>query len=157
LYPVETMHEPMERVQMIEPVEPVETMIGPMERVEMIEPVEPVEMTERPLRRPAWRMSKRVLKKWELVVYRAVVTKDMLLELDRASHNRRGSGSNSGNRHQQADIDAILQAAEEIGKESVPVARICKFSMDTIASVVSQTIPPRTHRHVTWRKIKFPS
>jgi hypothetical protein len=95
---------------------------------------------ERPPRNPQ-RISRRVLGNWEKLVAKAVRT-----ELGRASYNRDGAGrgSNSGQRGQmapqslaqQADIDAVLQAADEIGQENVQVARICKFLMN-IASVVS--------------------
>lgn len=94
---------------------------------------------ERPPRNPQ-RISRRVLGNWEKLVAKAVRT-----ELGRASYNRdgRGRGSNSGQRGQmapqslaqQADIDAVLQAVDEIGHENVQVARICKFSTN-IASLV---------------------
>ncbi|KAG0567651.1 hypothetical protein KC19_7G151300 [Ceratodon purpureus] len=83
---------------------------------------------ERPPRNPQ-RISRRVLGNWEKLVARAVRT-----DLGRASYNRdgRGPGSNSGQRDelapqslaQQANIDAVLQAADEIGRENGQVARI---------------------------------
>jgi len=89
-----------------------------------------MERMERPPR-PPHRISKRVLVKWEKLVEKALV---------RSSYNRdgRGRGSNSGQRGerapqslaQQADIDAVLQAADEIGQENIQVARIRKFVLN---------------------------
>lgn len=91
-----------------------------------------MERVDRPPR-PPHRISKRVLVKWEKLVEKALL---------RSSYNRdgRGRGSNSGQRGerapqslaQQADIDAVLQAADEIGQDNPIVARICTFTLNII-------------------------
>lgn len=104
---------------------------------------------ERPPR-PPHRISKRVLVKWEKLVEKA---------LARSSYNRDGRGreSSSGQRGerapqslaQQADIDAVLQAADEIEHESIQVARIRTFLFEhyfllLIARSVLQYLLSRT-------------
>ena len=93
-------------------------------------------MEPRPPRNPQ-RISRRVLGNWEKLVGRAVRTE----LLGRASYSRDGwgRGSNSGQTGmapqslaQQVDIDAVLQAADEIGQENVQVARICKYPANIV-------------------------
>lgn len=95
---------------------------------------------ERPPR-PPHRMSKRVLLKWEKLVEKALV---------RSTYNRdgRGRGTNPGLRGerapqslaQQTDIDAVLQAADEIGHDNLQVARI----LDEHALKLTQQLDPRS-------------
>jgi callose synthase len=86
-------------------------------------------------------MSKRVLLKWEKLVEKALV---------RSTYNRdgRGRGTNPGLRGerapqslaQQTDIDAVLQAADEIGHDNLQVARI----LDEHALKLTQQLDPRS-------------
>ncbi|KAG0624695.1 hypothetical protein M758_3G268300 [Ceratodon purpureus] len=78
-----------------------------------------------PQRQPQ-RISKRVLNKWELLVYRAKMAAER-----RAIDDPQGPGSGSASNTtvpqtllQQANIDAILQTADELAKENPHVARI---------------------------------
>lgn len=92
---------------------------------------------ERPPR-PPQRISRRVLGNWEKLVNKAVRTE--LLGRDRYNRDGRRVGSSYGQRGertpqslaQQADIDAVLQASDEIGRHNSQVACICKFSSNIL-------------------------
>ena len=77
------------------------------------------------------RISKRVLNQWELLVYRAKMAAERRA-IDDPQGPWQGSASNTTVPQtllQQANIDAILQTADELTKEDPHVARICTFKL----------------------------